>query len=302
MCVMLLYWKPLAQELEIELKEKTAHYFSAQKKFVAILFFGDNASSATYVKHKQKFWEKINLSTLIFWPGNDGNKDFPSFDSFLQQKQRTKSQILALIQLLNQEERCVGIIIQLPLPLELQSFKNELLSAIAPHKDIDGLWGSLVGKSFFDMIDFIPATPKAVISLLDYYGLGDVRGKQVAIIGQSTIVGKPLALELLKKGAFVGCFDIRNTPQEIQHFSQSSDYIFSATGQIHLINEQYLNQKKNQILIDVGYGHKEGRPVGDIDFDAVKDKVLHITPVPGGVGPLTIASLFSNVFVLWDAH
>ncbi len=147
------------------------------------------------------------------------------------------------------------MIIQLPLPPKLQEYKNELLSAIAPHKDIDGLGGGLVGKSFFEMIDFIPATPKAVMSLLDYYDLGDVHGKKAAIIGQSTIVGKPLALELLKRGAQLYCFDIRNTPQEIKNFCQSADYIFSGTGHIHLVNEQYLSGKKNQILIDIGYGH-----------------------------------------------
>lgn len=193
----------------------------------------------------------------------------------------------------------MGMILQLPLPSELQAFKNEFLSAIVPQKDLDGLGGTLVGKSFFEMIAFAPATPKAVMSLLDYYHLGEVRGKKVAIIGQSTIVGKPLALELLKRGAQLCCFDIHSDPEEIKKFCQSADYIFSGTGQMHLVNEQYLSGKKNQILIDIGYGHLEGKPAGDIDFEAVKDKVLHITPVPGGVGPLTIASLFDNVFVLW---
>lgn len=174
----------------------------------------------------------------------------------------------------------MGIIIQLPLPAELQEYKNELLAAISPYKDIDGLSGIMLGKSFFEMVDFTPATPKAVMTLLDYYDLGNVRGKQVAVIGQSTIVGKPLALELLKRGAFVGTFDIRNTPEDIRAFCQKSDYIFSGTGAVHLVNADFLSSKKEQILIDIGYGHKDGKPVGDIDFEVVKDQVLHITPVP----------------------
>lgn len=109
----------------------------------------------------------------------------------------------------------------------------------------------MLGKSFFELLDFTPATPKAVMTLLDYYDLGNVRGKQVAVIGQSTIVGKPLALELLKRGAFVGTFDIRNTQEEIRAFCQKSDYIFSGTGQIELIDESYLNDSKQQILIDI---------------------------------------------------
>lgn len=218
---------------------------------------------------------------MIFGQGQEGeNSDFPHLNSFLQQTKREKNQILSLIHYFNQDENCVGMILQLPLPADLQAFKNELLSAIAPQKDLDGLGGTLVGKSFFEMLSFTPATPKAVMSLLDYYDLGGVRGKQVAVIGQSTIVGKPLALELLKRGAFVGTFDIRNTPEEIKTFCQNSDYIFSGTGQIALVDQHFLSGKRNQILIDIGYGHKDGRPVGDIDFDAVKDQVLHITPVP----------------------
>jgi len=298
---MLLYGKPIAEKIEAELKAKVQSTFWDTKKFVAILFFWDNRSSAVYVRNKQNFGSRIGLSTLIFGQGQENESlDFPYLNLFLQQKKREKNQILSLIHHLNQDENCVGIIIQLPLPSELQAYKNELLAAIAPNKDIDGLWWTMLGKSFFDLLDFTPATPKAVMTLLDYYDLGDVRGKQVAVIGQSTIVGKPLALELLKRGAFVGTFDIRNTPEEIRAFCQNSDYIFSGTGQVHLVNAEFLSKEKQQILIDIGYGHKDGKPVGDIDFDSVKDQVLHITPVPWGIGPLTIASLFSNVFVLWE--
>ncbi len=298
---MLLYGKPLAEKMEADLKVKVQSTFWDQKKYVAILFFWDNSSSAVYVKHKQNFGARIGLLTLVFGQEQEEeNSDFPHLNHFLQQTKREKNQILDLISKLNIDDDCVGIVIQLPLPPELHSHKNELLSAIIPHKDIDGLGGTMVGKSFFEMLSFTPATPKAVMHLLDYYHLGEVHGKKVAIIGQSTIVGKPLALELLKRGAQLCCFDIHSDPEEIKKFCQSADYIFSGTGHIHLVNEQYLSGKKNQILIDIGYGHLEGKPAGDIDFEAVKDEVLHLTPVPWGIGPLTIASLFSNIFVLWE--
>lgn len=152
------------------------------------------------------------------------------------------------------------------------------------------------------MLDFTPATPKAVLWLLDYYNLGNLKGKNVAIIGQSTIVWKPLALECLKRGAIVQCFDIKNTTQEIQNWCQRADLIFSGTGAIHLINEHHLRANKDQIVIDIGYGHLNGKPVGDVDFVAIQNKVAHITPVPGGIGPLTIAALFSNTISLREHY
>ena len=280
---MLLYWKPVAEEIKKELQEKTKKYFPDWNNFVAVLFFWDNYSSSVYVKSKQRYGESIGLKTKIYGQ---------------EKEDRSNEEILNLIYELNKDENCVWIIIQLPLPESLKDYKKELLSAITPDKDIDGLWGTLVWKSFFNMLSFTPATPKAVVTLLDYYRLWNVKNKKVAIIGQSTIVGKPLALEMLKRGAQVACFDKTNTPWEIKEYCQSADYIFSATGVSHLVDETYINDKKNQIVIDIGYGHKDGKAVGDVNIEKIQNKVLHITPVPWGIGPLTIASLFSNVFVL----
>ena len=160
-------------------------------------------------------------------------------------KIRDKESVLELIDELNKNPNCIWIMIQLPLPDNLKEYKTLLLQAITPEKDVDGLWGTLVGKSFFNFLNFIPATPKAVLTLLDYYDLWEVKNKKVAILWQSTIVWKPLALELLKRGAQIACFDINNTPWEIKTYCQSADYIFSATGHIHLIDESYLSWKNN---------------------------------------------------------
>lgn len=296
---MLLYGKPLAEKMEADLRQQVHSTFWDQERFVAILFFGNDASSQVYVKYKQLYGEKIGLPALVFGQGKGTSSD-PELTALLQQTQRDKKLILALIHRLNCEERCVGIIIQLPLPPEFQPYKNELLSAITPAKDLDGLNGTLIGKNFLEMIDFLPATPKAVISLLDYYKLGNLRRKRVAVLWKSIIVGKPLALELLKRGAQVWSFDIYDDPAEIKAYCQSAEYIFSWTGQIDLIDETYLSPTKTQTIIDIGYGHKAGKAVGDVNFNAVQERALHISPVPWGVGPLTIASLFSNVFVLWE--
>lgn len=301
---MFLYWKDAADTLKCETQAKVKKYFWHDEKYVAILFFGDNSSSKTYVKYKQKYGQEIGISTFIF--GQNQEQNFSDKLDYLkdwtEKKYLQVEDILSLIAFLNQDENCVGVMIQLPLPNYLAQDKNTLLQAIREEKDIDGLGGSLPGKSFFEMINFTPATSKAVVKLLDYHQLWNLKGKKVVIIWQSTIVGKPLALECLKRWAQLQCFDIKNTPKEIQQWCQNAEIVFSGTGAIHLINNHHVNEEKNQIFVDIGYGHLDGKPVGDIDFESVKDKVLHITPVPGGVWPLTIACLFDNVFDLWEQY
>ena len=281
---MLLYGKPVADKMMEEQKNKVQKYFPMKNKFLAILFFWENSSSRVYVKRKQQYWENIWLETKIFWQD--------------EWSVWNRENVIWLIKELNKNEDCIWIIVQLPLPKELNESKNDILSAIIPSKDVDGLWWTLVWMSFFNMLSFTPATPKAVMSLLDYYNLGNLKCKKVAIIWQSIIVWKPLALECLKRGAEIACFDINNTQWEIIAYTKNADYIFSATWQIHLIDENFVWEKKNQIVVDVWYGHKDWKAVGDVNIEKIEDKVLHITPVPWGVGPLTIASLFSNVFDL----
>ncbi|MBB1578585.1 MAG: bifunctional 5,10-methylenetetrahydrofolate dehydrogenase/5,10-methenyltetrahydrofolate cyclohydrolase [candidate division SR1 bacterium] len=297
---MLLYGKPVAELHTQKLKSDIGTYFSDGKHYVAILFFGTNSSSAVYVRNKQAFAQKIGLPAFIF--GQEHKEQnlgiFEDLSEDIVRRYENTDQVFNLIDRLNLDERCVGIMIQMPLPDFLKHDRDRLVSAVDEKKDIDGLGGGLVGKSFANFISFTPATPKAVMSLLDYYELGNLKGRRVAIIGQSIVVGKPLALECLKRGAIVQCFDISNTEQEIQEGCQQAEYIFSGTGVIHLVNENYVNKEKNQILVDIGYGHLNGKAAGDIDFESVEGIVKYITPVPGGVGPLTIVSLFENVISL----
>lgn len=285
---MILRGKEYSLQMQSSLKEKAKSL--TPWSYMAILFFGENFSSATYVRHKQKYGESIDIPVKIFTEQD--------FSPLLEENGWLANRVFKLIQQLNHDAFCVGIIIQLPLPDELKEHQNALLSAISPDKDIDGLGGVNTGLSSTGLIDFIPATPKAVLTLLDHYNFGDMKHKKVSIIGQSNIVGKPLIIECIKRWATVSSFNIENTPEEIQSITQKSDYIIACTGKVHLVDQNYIRPDNSQIIIDVGYGHIEGKPVGDVNIDSISDKVLAYTPVPGGIGPLTVACLFDNIFTL----
>ena len=285
---MILRGKELSIKMKDQLKIKSKSL--PENSYMAILFFGNDFSSSTYVNHKQKYGESIWIPIKIFteeW-----------FSPLVQEKESFANRVFDLINQLNHDPFCIGIIIQLPLPTELKPHQNELLSTISAEKDIDGLWWVNTGLSSTGLIDFIPATPKAVITLLEEYKLDNLKGKKVAIIGQSNIVGKPLIMECIKKWAIVSSFNIDYTPEEIKQFTQKSDYIISCTGQVHLVDDSRISHNQSQIIIDVGYGHIDGKPVGDVNIESIADKVFAYTPVPGGIGPLTVACLFDNIFTL----
>lgn len=303
---MLLSWKELSLSLKQELIQKRVTFFGDTQAYVAIIFLGDDYSSAAYVKHKKVYGESIGLPVIVFGQNHQADYDrnqsgkFDDVGIYINQNYDSIGKVMELIRYLNHDSECVWIIIQLPLPEKFVPYKAQLLAAITPTKDIDGLGGILTGLSSINLIDFVPATPKAVLMLLDAYSLGDMKGKTVSIIGQSAIVGKPLILECIKRGATVASFNDTNSLEEIKTMTKQSDYIISCTGKIHLVDDSFIRDDHSQILVDVGYGHIDGKPAWDIDIDAIKTSVAAYTPVPGGIGPLTVASLFSNVFVLQE--
>lgn len=301
---MLLYGKELTQQWQSELQSQRQEYFGDAAVYVGIIFLWENSASNSYVKKKQEYGAAIGLPVLVFGQerkseGLSTDQDFLVAQQWQAKSYPDKESVLELIEFLNQDPQCVGIILQLPLPPALQAVQTELLSTISPQKDLDGMNGILLGKAFLGEINFTPATPKAVLKLLDHYELGDLKGKNVVILGKGIVVGKPLALEVLKRGGFLKHFDIHTDAETIKKYCQQAEYIFSATGANHLIDTSYLNDQKNQILIDIGYGYLEGKPVGDVQREQVQNQVLHLSPVPGGVGPLTVAALFDNVFELY---
>jgi methylenetetrahydrofolate dehydrogenase (NADP+) / methenyltetrahydrofolate cyclohydrolase len=285
---MILRGKELSVTMQENLREKAKTL--TEWSYMAILFFGNDFSSSTYVRHKQKYGESIGIPVKIFTE--------EQFLPLVSEKESIVSRVFDLIQQLNNDALCIGIIVQLPLPEILRPYQNQLLSRIFPEKDVDGLGGVNTWISSIGLIDFIPATPKAVIALLQEYDLDNLKGKKVAIIGQSNIVGKPLIMECIKRWAIVSSFNIDYTPDEIKQFTKKSDYIISCTGKVHLVDDSWVRDDGSQIVIDVGYGHIDGKPVGDVHIESIADKVAAYTPVPGWIGPLTVACLFDNIFTL----
>jgi len=302
----LLEWTKLANKMQQELTQKTAKLFPNKEKYVGIIYLWDDKSSKVYVWLKQKYGENIWIPVHIFGQYTKGdqlpdniNNDY-DVQLYMKQEYDNIWKIIDLINYLNSDRDCIGIIVQLPLPEKFKEYKAKILSTIAPDKDIDGLGGILTGLSSIDLIDFVPATPKAVINILQEYNLYDVRWKIITIVWQSNLVGKPLMLELVKQWATVYSCNSSTPQEELKKICKSSDYIISCTWVVHLLNDKFVRDDQSQTIIDVWFGHKDGKPVGDIDFDSVKDKVKYITPVPGWIGPLTVACLFENIFTIQD--
>ena len=252
------------------------------------------------MKLKKKYAEEIWFDCLIFgqWEVCLG-KEYPDLVESQTKEYSNKNEVIQLVNKLNNDKRCVWIICQLPLTVELKPYQKEICNTITPLKDMDGLWNKLQEWAFEWKIEFLPATPQAVISLWNAYKLWNFEWKVISVIGQSEIVWRPISRYLELKWADVHTFDIRNTPEEIISQTKKSDVIISCTWALHLVDDRFINKEKNQILIDVWYWFLNGKSTGDIDFEKVENKVYAISPVPGWVGPMTVASLFGNIFTIW---
>ncbi|MCX6822561.1 MAG: bifunctional 5,10-methylenetetrahydrofolate dehydrogenase/5,10-methenyltetrahydrofolate cyclohydrolase [candidate division SR1 bacterium] len=301
---MILSGKDISIRFQQELAEQVKTVFAGKNPYVAVIFLGDNPGSAIYVKNKKKYGELVGLPVVVF-----GQNHLPEYDKtqvksdedvviYVNQTYDTIFKVMELIDYLNYDADCVGILIQMPLPQQFEEYKEKMVAAITPEKDVDGLGGVILGISEIGLIDFVPATPRAVLYLLEQYELADLRGKLVTIIGQSNIVGKPLALECIKRGSTVYSCNIDTPIKKIKAICKYSDYIISCTGTVHLVDSTFIRDDQTQIIVDVGYGHIDGKPVGDVKIEEIADKVSAYTPVPGGVGPLTVACIFANVLTL----
>jgi len=298
--MILLKWKEKSEQLKNQFRELRSQYFWEENKFVAVLFFGESNPSQVYVNLKKKYAQEIWFDCLIFgqwevWYENA----YPDLVESQKKEYSDKDEVIELVERLNNDERCVGIICQLPLTEELKPYQKEICNAITPLKDMDGLGNKLQEWAFEWKIEFLPATAQAVISLWDAYDLWDWKSKTVSVIWQSDIVWRPISRYLELKWADVHTFDIRNTPEEIMTQTKKSDVIISCTWALHLVDDKFVNEEKIQILIDVGYGFLDWKSTGDVDFEKVENKVYAISPVPGWVGPMTVASLFGNIFTIW---
>ncbi|MFT9819287.1 bifunctional methylenetetrahydrofolate dehydrogenase/methenyltetrahydrofolate cyclohydrolase FolD [Lysinibacillus sp. NPDC056185] len=239
---------------------------------LAVVLVGDNQASATYVRNKQKSCEAIGMfSELIKLP-----------------EETTQDSLLAQIELLNNREDIHGILVQLPLPKHID--EDTVIATIAVEKDVDGFSPVSVGKMMLGQETFLPCTPFGVMKLLEYSGI-EVAGKHAVIVGRSHIVGKPMGQLLLQKDATV-TYTHSKTPN-LPSFTKQADILIAAVGRANFITKEHV--KEGAVVIDVGINRDENNKLcGDVNFSEVDGIASHITPVPGGVGPMTITMLLFN--------
>ena len=271
---MILDGKALSNKILDEISKE--HDFMLKKNGrragLVVVIVGDDKASRVYVKNKRMTCEKVGFFTETI--------DFSSNIS--------EEELLKEIERLNSDERFDGILVQLPLPKHIDELK--VLNAINPDKDVDGFHFNNIGKMVVgDDTGFLSCTPYGIMQLFDEYNI-NVEGKDVVIIGRSNIVGKPMALLLIQKRATVQVCNTRT--KDMREKLNNADIVISAAGVPNLIGKEDI--KKGAVVIDVGINRVEGKICGDVNFEEVKDIASYITPVPGGVGPMTIASLMKN--------
>jgi methylenetetrahydrofolate dehydrogenase (NADP+) / methenyltetrahydrofolate cyclohydrolase len=270
--------KALAQKIYAEL---AAQIQSLQAEIgrppgLAVLMVGDNPASAAYVRNKERACQKIGIASF--------GKHFPAETAFGELEQ--------VIQSLNQDERVDGILVQLPLPSHLDS--AALLHAIAPDKDADGLHPVNLGRLVRGEPGLRSCTPAGVMRLLKEYEI-ELSGKQAVILGRSILVGKPMALMLLEADGTVTIAHSRS--QNLSDITRSADILIAAVGRPNLVTPEMV--KPGAVVVDVGINRVtddagNSRLVGDVQFDGVQSVAQSITPVPGGIGPMTVAMLLQN--------
>lgn len=284
---MLLTGKPVIDHLRTETQACIETYW-LKWSYVQFLLLSDDEPSRVYVKRKSTYAASLGLESMV-----------------LHQPQRSLEEVLQTIAVANADDRCCGIVVQLPLAKHLQPYQATIVTAVSPQKDLDGLWWVLFGLSATGHVKFIPATPKAVLEMLRFYELDDVAWKTVVILWQSNLTGKPLAVELMNRGATVCSCNVETPVAFVKEVCRACDILVSATWVVHLVDKEYLGFEdsilKNKVLIDVGRWIRNGKAVGDIDREYFQDRVKAITPVPWGVGPVTVACLFHNLIPLQQA-
>ncbi|WP_092342542.1 MULTISPECIES: bifunctional 5,10-methylenetetrahydrofolate dehydrogenase/5,10-methenyltetrahydrofolate cyclohydrolase [Candidatus Ichthyocystis] len=242
------------------------------KPGLAVVLVGDCPASQIYVRRKISACEKVGF-----------NSRFLSFPETLSQ-----SSLLDVINELNHDDSVHGILVQLPLPKSIQD--RVVIESILPSKDVDGFHPYNVGRSSIGFPEFLPCTPLGILYLLDYYNI-PLSGRRCVVVGASNIVGKPTALMLLSRGATVTVCN--SLTRDLPSVTRAADVLISATGCPLLIRDDCIAD--GAVVVDVGIHRREdGKIVGDVDFEACSHKASHITPVPGGVGPMTIAMLLKN--------
>jgi methylenetetrahydrofolate dehydrogenase (NADP+)/methenyltetrahydrofolate cyclohydrolase len=240
-----------------------------------IVLVGDKPASKIYVEKKIKSSGDIGIKAELH--------KFP--------KHMKKEKILKTIEKLNSDESVHGILVQLPLPRHLN--EREIIDSVCPEKDVDGLTTYNLGNLFAGEAKFEPCTPKGVMKILDYYNI-KIEGKNVVIVGRSNLVGKPLSAMFLKKNATVTV--CHSKTKDLNKHTRNADILVVAVGKPNFITGEMI-KNDSVVVVDVGINRFGGKVIGDVYFKSVEYKVSHITPVPGGVGPLTVAMVLENTII-----
>ena len=246
---------------------------------LAVIIVGDDPASKVYVANKKKACEALGIIS----------------EEYALPESTTEEELLSLIKELNSKKSINGILCQLPLPKHLD--EKIIINSILPEKDVDAFHPSNVGKIMIGDYDFVPCTPAGVMEMLKYENI-DVEGKTCVVIGRSNIVGKPMGMLLLHKNGTVTICHSRT--KNLKEICLTADILVAAVGRANFVTADMV--KEGAVVIDVGMNRENGKLCGDVDYENVKDKASAITPVPGGVGPMTIAMLMQNTLTAAKKH
>ncbi len=265
--------KKISTEIKQELKEKVAAYKEQGIEItLAVVKVGNDPASAVYVRNKEKACEYVGIkSRTLALP-----------------EETTEEELLNIVEELNQDKTVNGILVQLPLPKHID--ESKILLAIDSRKDVDGFHPVNVGKMVIGEDTFLPCTPAGIIEMLKRSNI-EIAGKECVVIGRSNIVGKPMSMLMLKENATVTM--THSKTKDLKEVTKRGDILIAAIGKAKFVTAEYV--KEGAVVIDVGMDRDEnGKLCGDVDFASVEPKTLAITPVPGGVGPMTVTMLLVN--------
>ncbi len=244
---------------------------------LVIIQVGNDPASLSYIRSKMKVSEKLGIKSELL---------------HFQPEEASTEKMIKLVDKLNKDKTVNGILVQVPLPEHI--YAPEVFKSINPYKDVDGFTAYNLGKTFLstEFEELAPCTPLGIIRLLEYYKI-DVTGKDAVVVGASNLTGKPMTIMLINRRATVT--DCHSKTRNLAEHTRRADILIVAVGKEKLITADMV--KKGSVVIDIGINrNKEGKIVGDVDFEMVSRKAAYITPVPGGAGPLTVASLMENIY------
>ena len=265
--------KAISMAIKDELKEKVAEYKKQGVKItLAVVKVGNDPASAVYVRNKEKACEYVGIASR----------------TLALSEETTEEELLKVVKELNEDKAVNGILVQLPLPKHID--ESKVLLAIDSNKDVDGFHPVNVGKMVIGEETFLPCTPAGIIEMLKRTDI-EISGKECVVIGRSNIVGKPMSMLMLKENATVTIAHSRT--KDLKEVTKRADILIAAIGKAKFVTADYV--KEGAVIIDVGMDRDEnGKLCGDVDFDSVSQVASAITPVPGGVGPMTVTMLLVN--------